>query len=151
MLQHWPQGLQIGHNVQHLLVTWGRLKSFFSISTFSPGVMPPGLISTFAPIGMLDLGWTLALTPSVKWPLWSCYTLEVSQSNFRVIDSQVIVAATHREVPTSKSYMNPCADADVEGEVSQIQLTLFFTSKSTKSEEFYKQCQRWLSPVENRR
>ncbi len=47
MLKHWPQGLQIGlpnlmvsfflsalgpiqgHNVQHLLLTWGRLKSFF--------------------------------------------------------------------------------------------------------------------------
>jgi hypothetical protein len=49
MLEHWPQGLQIGfpnsmlsffsalgpiqgHKVQHLLVNWGRLKSFFSIS-----------------------------------------------------------------------------------------------------------------------
>jgi hypothetical protein len=46
MLEHWPQGLQIGfpnsivfffsalgpiqsHKVQHLLVTWGRLKIFF--------------------------------------------------------------------------------------------------------------------------
>jgi hypothetical protein len=46
MLEHWPQGLHIGlpnsmvsffpalgpiqaHKVQHLLVTWGRLKSFF--------------------------------------------------------------------------------------------------------------------------
>jgi hypothetical protein len=46
MLQHWPQGLQIGfpslmvsfasalgsiqgHKVQRLLVTWGRLKRFF--------------------------------------------------------------------------------------------------------------------------
>jgi hypothetical protein len=47
MLEHWPQRLQIGclpkfegilfsalgpiqgHKVQHLLVTWGRLKSFF--------------------------------------------------------------------------------------------------------------------------
>jgi hypothetical protein len=45
MLEHWPQGLQIGfsnwmlfffsalqsmqgHKVQHLLVTWGRLKIF---------------------------------------------------------------------------------------------------------------------------
>jgi hypothetical protein len=67
----WPQGLQIGfpdsmvsffsvlgpiqgHNkVQHLLVTWGR---FFSISALTPSVKKPfGLISTFAPIGMLDL------------------------------------------------------------------------------------------------
>jgi hypothetical protein len=32
----------------------------------TPSVNPLGLISTFAPIGMLDLGWTLALTPSVK-------------------------------------------------------------------------------------
>jgi hypothetical protein len=42
--------------VQHLLVTWGRLKSFFSISALTPSVKPLGLISTFAPIGMLDLG-----------------------------------------------------------------------------------------------
>jgi hypothetical protein len=30
---------------------------------------PLGLISSFAPIGMLDLGWKLTLTPSVKWAL----------------------------------------------------------------------------------
>jgi hypothetical protein len=43
MLEHWPQGLQIGlpnlmvsyfqpwgqYNVQHLLVIWGRLKFLF--------------------------------------------------------------------------------------------------------------------------
>jgi hypothetical protein len=73
MLEHWPQGLQIGfpnsmvsffsalgtirgHKVQHLLVAWGRLKIFFSISALTPGVKPLRLISTFAPIGMLDLG-----------------------------------------------------------------------------------------------
>jgi len=72
MLEHWPQGLQIGfpnwmvsffkpwgqihgHKVQHLLVTWGTLKSFFSIPVLTPSVKPLGLISTFAPIGMLDL------------------------------------------------------------------------------------------------
>ncbi len=31
--------------------------------------------------------------------------LEVSQSYFRVIGGKVIVAATHREVRTSKAYM----------------------------------------------
>jgi hypothetical protein len=166
MLEHWcqiisqcsnigtNQGLQIasqiwwyplfslgpiqGHNVQHLLVTWGRLKSFFSISTFTPGVEPPVLISTFAPIGMLDLGWTLALTPSVKWALWSCHTLEVSQSNFRVIDSKVIVPATHREVPTSKSYMIPCGDADCARGGKSKSANSLLTYKSTKSEEFSK-------------
>jgi hypothetical protein len=45
-----------GHNVQHLLVIWGRLKSFFSMSALTLSVKPLGLISTFAPIGMLDLG-----------------------------------------------------------------------------------------------
>jgi hypothetical protein len=71
MLEHWPQGLQIGfpnsmvsflqpwgqiqnHKVQHLLVTWGRLK-INSISALTPSVKGVGLISTFAPIGMLDL------------------------------------------------------------------------------------------------
>jgi hypothetical protein len=73
MLAHWLQGLQIGfpnsivsffqawgpiqgHSIQHLLVTWGRLISFFKISALIPSVQPLGLISTFAPIGMLDLG-----------------------------------------------------------------------------------------------
>jgi len=57
------------HKVQHLLVTWGRLKSFFfSILALTSSVKPLGLISIFASIGgMLDLSWTLALTPSVKW------------------------------------------------------------------------------------
>jgi hypothetical protein len=32
----------------------------------TPSVKLLGLNSTFAPIRMLDLGWTLALTPSVK-------------------------------------------------------------------------------------
>jgi hypothetical protein len=46
-----------GHKVQHLLVTLGRLKRFFSSSALTPNVKPVGgLISTFAPIGMLDLG-----------------------------------------------------------------------------------------------
>jgi hypothetical protein len=45
-----------GHNVQHLLLTWGRLKSFFSISALTSSVKPLGLISTIAPIRMLDLG-----------------------------------------------------------------------------------------------
>jgi hypothetical protein len=67
MLEPWPQGLQIGfpnqfngipfstlgpiqgHKVQH----WDRLK--FSISALTPSVKPLGLISIFAPIGMLDL------------------------------------------------------------------------------------------------
>jgi len=63
MLKYWPQGLQIGlpnlmvsffqpwgqiqgHNVQHLLVTWGRLKSFFSMPALTPSVKPLGMIST---------------------------------------------------------------------------------------------------------
>jgi hypothetical protein len=62
-----PLGPILGHKVQHLIVTWGRLKMFFSISVLTPSVKPLGLISTLAPIGMLDLSCTLALTPSVKW------------------------------------------------------------------------------------
>jgi hypothetical protein len=42
--------------VQHLLVTWGQIEKFFSVSALTPSVNPLGLISTFAPIGMLDLG-----------------------------------------------------------------------------------------------
>jgi hypothetical protein len=59
------------HKVQYLLVTLGRLKRFFFNSASTPSVQPLGLISTFAPIGMLDLGWKSALTPSVKraWDL----------------------------------------------------------------------------------
>jgi hypothetical protein len=64
MLEHWAQGSQIGfpnlmvsfsqpwgqYKAQHLLVTWGRL-NFAS----TPSIKPLELISTFAPIGMLDL------------------------------------------------------------------------------------------------
>jgi hypothetical protein len=59
-------GPRPGHKVQHLLVLGADQNVFFSISTLTPSVKPLGLISTFAPIGMLDLGSTLALTPSVK-------------------------------------------------------------------------------------
>jgi hypothetical protein len=45
-----------GHKVQHLLVSLGRLKRFFSSSTLTPNVKFLGLISTFAPIGMFVLG-----------------------------------------------------------------------------------------------
>jgi hypothetical protein len=45
-----------GHKVQHLLVTLGRLKRFFSSLALTPSVKPLGLISTFVSIGMLDLG-----------------------------------------------------------------------------------------------
>jgi hypothetical protein len=33
-----PWGQIQGHNVQHLLLTWGRLKSVFSLSALTPGV-----------------------------------------------------------------------------------------------------------------
>jgi hypothetical protein len=48
--------IQGHHKIQHLLVTWGKLKRFFSISAWTPSVKPLGPISTFSPIGMLDLG-----------------------------------------------------------------------------------------------
>jgi hypothetical protein len=44
-----------GHKVQHLLVNWGRLKSFFLFQPLTPSAKHLGLISTFARIGMLDL------------------------------------------------------------------------------------------------
>ncbi len=64
-----------GHKVQQLLVigTDSFFILFFSISAFTPSVNPLGLISTFAPIGMLDLGRTLTLTPSVKRALRGNY------------------------------------------------------------------------------
>jgi hypothetical protein len=72
MLEHWPQGLQIG--LPNLMVSffqpwsqyktikfriylyWGQIGKFFSISALTPSVKPMGLISTFASIGGLDLG-----------------------------------------------------------------------------------------------
>jgi hypothetical protein len=67
MLEHWPPkfdgiifltlGLIQGHKAHHLLITWGKLKSYFlPILTLTPDVKPLGLISTFAPVRMLDLG-----------------------------------------------------------------------------------------------
>jgi hypothetical protein len=43
-----------GHKAQHLLIGWGQIEKIFSISALTPSVKPLGLISTFAPIGMLD-------------------------------------------------------------------------------------------------
>jgi hypothetical protein len=81
MLKHRPQGLQIGFPNSmisfsqargqykvikfgvYLLVTWGKLKIFFAISALTPSVKPLGVISAFAPIEMLELSSTLALTP----------------------------------------------------------------------------------------
>jgi hypothetical protein len=40
--------------IQHSLVTWGQGEKIFPISPLTPSE-PLGLISTFAPIGMLDL------------------------------------------------------------------------------------------------
>jgi hypothetical protein len=42
-----------GHKVQRLL---GQIENIFSIPTLTPSVRPLALISTLAPIGMLDLG-----------------------------------------------------------------------------------------------
>jgi hypothetical protein len=52
-----PWGQYEAIKVQHLLILGGRLKSFFFyFSLDTPSVMLLGLISTFAPIGMLDFG-----------------------------------------------------------------------------------------------
>ncbi len=63
--------------------------------------------------------------------------LEVSQSYLRVSGVKVIVAATHRDEPTSKFYV----DADVEGAGKSELPSFLLTSKSTKSEDFFKKCQ----------
>jgi hypothetical protein len=66
MLKHWSQGLQIGFPNSmisffqawgqykaikfgfYLLVTWGKLNFFFSISALTRSVKPLEVISTFA-------------------------------------------------------------------------------------------------------
>jgi hypothetical protein len=50
--QPWGQYKAI--KVQHSLVSWGQIEKNFPISPLTPSE-PLGLISTFAPIGMLDL------------------------------------------------------------------------------------------------
>jgi hypothetical protein len=54
LFQPWGQYKAIKFSI--LLVTWGRLKSFFSISASTPSVKPLGLILTFGAIEMLDSG-----------------------------------------------------------------------------------------------
>jgi len=69
MLQHWPQGFQIGlpNSMLSFFQPWGQYKAIkvfisnfgqiekiFSSSALTPSVKPLGLISTFASIGMLD-------------------------------------------------------------------------------------------------
>ncbi len=71
---NWPpkfdgilfQPIQGHHKVQHFISNLGQIEKFFSISAWTPSVKPLGLILTFAPIGMLDLGWTLALNSKCK-------------------------------------------------------------------------------------
>jgi hypothetical protein len=64
MLEQWPLkcgGIlfpalgPIRHRVQHYEYL-GQIEKLFSISALTPNVKPLGLISTFVPIGMLDLG-----------------------------------------------------------------------------------------------
>jgi hypothetical protein len=45
---------------QYKAIKLGQIEFFFSISALTPSVKPLEPISTFAPIGMLDLGGTLA-------------------------------------------------------------------------------------------
>jgi hypothetical protein len=65
---NWPPNLK---NI--LFLPWGQvraikrwIKKIVSFSAVTPIVKPLGLISVIAPIGMLDLSSTLALTPNVK-------------------------------------------------------------------------------------
>jgi hypothetical protein len=41
---------------QYKTIKLGQIEFFFSTSALTPSVKPLGLISTFAPIGMLDWG-----------------------------------------------------------------------------------------------
>jgi hypothetical protein len=72
MLEHWPQGLQIGfpNSMVSFFQPWvntrlyssafisdlGLIENIFSISALTPSVKPLRPISAFALIGMLDLG-----------------------------------------------------------------------------------------------
>ncbi len=49
-----------------LISNLGLIENIFFYFSLDPSVKPLGPNSTFAPIGMLNLGWTSALTPSVK-------------------------------------------------------------------------------------
>ncbi len=85
MMQHWPQlprvanwppkfdgilfpslGTYTRPSSSAFISNFGQIEKFVSISALTPIVKLLGLISTFAPIGMLDLGSTLTLTPSVN-------------------------------------------------------------------------------------
>jgi hypothetical protein len=71
MMEHCPKGCKLasqwcipfsalgsiqGHKVQHLLSSLGQIQNMFFYFSLDPRVKPSGPISTFAPIGMLDLG-----------------------------------------------------------------------------------------------
>jgi hypothetical protein len=49
-----------------LISNLGLIENIFFYFSLDPSVKPLGPNSTFAPIGMLNLGWTSARTPSVK-------------------------------------------------------------------------------------
>jgi hypothetical protein len=53
----WYPLLSFGANTSSAFISnFGRIEKFFSSSALTPSVKPLGLISTFAPIGVLDLG-----------------------------------------------------------------------------------------------
>lgn len=64
--------------------------------------------------------------------------MEVSQSQLRASDRNVNVVTTLIKVTISKSYM----DANVEGRGKSELANSLPTSKSTKTEDFLKTCQR---------
>jgi len=59
-----------GPNFEHFwLVVWTQVTNKQPLDHWHQDI--ERLISTFAPIGMLDLSWTNALTPCVKWGLYT--------------------------------------------------------------------------------
>jgi hypothetical protein len=73
MLKHWPQGFSnwppkfhdilfpaLGPNTRPessaFISNFGQIEKIFSSKALTPKVKPLGLISTFAPIGMIHLG-----------------------------------------------------------------------------------------------
>jgi hypothetical protein len=61
----------------------------FSFSALTPSVKTLGPISIFAPIGMLDMSSTLALTPSVKWALEFYFCRGLKERDNVISDTEI--------------------------------------------------------------
>jgi len=99
---------------------FGQIEKIFSCSVLTPSVKPLALISTFAPIGTLDLCWTLAWTPSVKQASITCYPSRLPKKLIQILEKRKLIV---QNIVTPTSLIQLHAWHFVEQQVPFIYMT----------------------------